>query len=65
MTVHKFNNHSTMQPIDGRQQGGSLGSEGLTNRTALVRLVGGFAGPRPTRFDRFERDRDGYDGSGY
>jgi hypothetical protein len=63
--VHKFNDHLTMQAIDGRQQGGGLGSEDLTNRTAVVRLVGGFAGPRPTRFDRFEHDRDDYDGSRY
>lgn len=64
-TVHKFHDHLTTQRTTGRRQRGGPVSEGLADRRAAVPFGSGFAGPRPIRSDRFERDRDGYDGSRY
>jgi hypothetical protein len=64
-TAHKFQDYLTAQRTTGRRQRGDLAREGLTDRSADVPLGSGFAGPRPTRSDRFERHRDGYDGSRY
>jgi hypothetical protein len=55
----------TTQRTTGRRQRADRGSEGLTDRRADVPLGAAFAGPRPTRSDRFECDRSGYDGSRY